>query len=76
MENQKPARGSACSVGSAKEKRLKPKVKKISKTIQVGRRGEQTSLVQTYHRLGSGGPPLKQFFGIFFEKKNSYYNAS
>ena len=37
------------------------------------RRGEQTSLVQTYHRRGSGRRRWV-IFGIFLQKK-SYFNA-
>ena len=55
MEDQKPRPGLAYNLSFAKEKGLKSKVKKISKIVWVGRRGEQTSLVQMYHRRGSGG---------------------
>ena len=55
MEDQKPGPGLACNLGFAKEKGLERKVKKISKIVQVGRRREQTSLVQTYRRRWSGG---------------------
>ena len=69
MEDQKPGPGLACSLSFAKEKGLESIVKTISKIVLVGRRGEQTSLVQTYHRRGSGCLRWR-FFGIFFEKKN------
>ena len=45
MEDQKPESGLARNRGFAKEKGLEPKVKKNSKIVQVGKRGEQTSLV-------------------------------
>ena len=54
MEDQKSGPGLACNLDFAKGKRLESKVKKFSKTVQVGRRGEQTCLTQTYHRLGYG----------------------
>ena len=77
MEDQKPGPGLACNLGFAKEKRLKSKVKKISKIVQVGRRGEQTSLVQMYHSRGSKGRRSAIFgiFFFFFWKKNSFFNA-
>ena len=55
MENQKLGPGLACNLGFAKKKGLESKSKKISKIVQVGRRRQQTSLVQTYYRRGSGG---------------------
>ena len=45
MEDQNPEPGLACNLSFAKEKGFEPKFKKISKIVQVGRRGEQTSLV-------------------------------
>ena len=60
-------------MGFPKEKGLEPKIKKISKIVYVGRRGEETSLVQTCHWRGSGAP-LGDFLDFFFEK-NSYFNA-
>ena len=68
MENQKPGPGLACNLGFAKEKELEPKVKKISKIVQVGRHSEQTSLVPTYHRWGSGGRRWAIFCNIFWKK--------
>ena len=43
-------------------------------TALVGRRGEQISLVQTYHRWGSEGRHSAIFWNYFFIK-NSYFNA-
>ena len=67
MEDQKPGPVLAYNLGFAKEKKLEPKVEKISKIVWVGRRGEQTSLVQMYYRGGLGA----DFLEFFFEK-NSY----
>ena len=47
MEDQKPGSELACNLNFAKEKGLELKAKKIFKIVQVGRRGEQTSLIQT-----------------------------
>ena len=44
-----------------KENDLNQKLKKISKIVQVGRRGEQACLTQTYYRLRNGGRPLVKF---------------
>ena len=74
MEDQKLEPGLACNLGFAKEKGLKPKVKKISKIVLVGRRGEQTSLAQTYRRRWSGGRHWAIFRNFFLEK-NNYFNA-
>ena len=71
MENEKPETGLACNMGFAKEKGLEPKIKKISKIVLVERRGEQTGLVQTYKRRGSGGR-LGRFFKSFFLKKIAF----
>ena len=68
MEDWKPGPGLPYNLGFAKEKGFEPKVKKISKIVQVGRRGEQTSLVHTYHSMGLGAA-AGRFFGIFFWKK-------
>ena len=68
MEDQKPGPGLACNLSFATEKGLEPKVKKISETVEVGRRGEQTSLVRTYPRRGSRGRG-RAIFWIFFWKK-------
>ena len=75
MEAQNPGHGLACNLDFAKEEGLEAKVKKASKIVQIGRRGEQTSLTQTYHRRGfGGGAAVGQFFINFFGK-NSYFNA-
>ena len=58
----------ACNLGFAKEKGLEPKVKKISKIIKVGRRGEQTSLVQMDHRRWSEGRRGGDFLKFFLKK--------
>ena len=72
MENENPETGLACNMGFAKKKKkLEPKIKKISKIVLVERRGEQTSLVQTYKRRGSGGR-LGRFFKSFFLKKIAF----
>ena len=56
MEDQKLGPGLACNLGFAKKKKEhEHKSKKISKIVQVGRRGQQTSLVQTYHIRRSRG---------------------
>ena len=44
MEDQKPGPGLACNLGFAKEKGLERKSKKISKIVQVGRRGQPTTV--------------------------------
>ena len=54
MEDQKPGPGLACNLDFTKEQGLEPKVKKVSKIVEIGRRGEQTSLTQTYHKRGQG----------------------
>ena len=48
---------------------LEQKVEKVFKIVKVERRGEQTCLTQTYHRLGYGGRTLGDFFKFFLEKK-------
>ena len=69
MEDQKPGPGMACNLSFGREKGLEPKVKKISETVEVGRRGEQTSLVRTYvSQTGLWGPLLGNFLDIFLEK--------
>ena len=68
MEDQKPGPGLACNLGFAQEKELEPKSKKIFKIVQVGRCGEQTSLVQTYHRRGSGGRRWAISWDFFWKK--------
>ena len=71
LEDQKQAPGLACNLGFAEEKRLEPKIYKISKIVYVGRHVEQTSLVQTYHRRRSGGRRWV-IFRIFFLKKKLF----
>ena len=62
MEAQNRGPGLACNLDFAKGEGLEAKVKKASKIVQIGRRGEQTSLTQTYHRRGfGGGQPLGDF---------------
>ena len=61
MENQKSGPGLACNLDFAKGIGLESKVKKLSKIVQVGRRGERTSLTQTYQRPRSGGRLLGDF---------------
>ena len=61
----------ACNLGFAREKGLEPKSKKISKIVEVWRRGQQTSLVQTYHRRGSGGHHWAISWDFFWGKKIS-----
>ena len=68
MEDQKPGPELVCNLGFAKEKGLELKAKKISKIVQVGRRGEQTSLIQMYNRR-VWGPPLGDFWEFFGEEK-------
>ena len=41
----------------AKGEGLEPQVKKFYKYIKIGRRGEQISATQTYHRRGLGAEP-------------------
>ena len=74
MEDQKPGPGLACNLGFAKENGLKPKSKKISKIVQVGRGDQLASLVQTYYRRGSRGCRWAISWNFFLEK-NSYFNA-
>ena len=64
MENQKSGPGLAWNLGFVKEKKFEPQVKKISKIGQVGKCGEQTSLVQTFHRpdLGAAAGNFLEFF--------------
>ena len=62
MEDQKSGPGLACSLNFAKEKGFEPKIKQISKIVQVGIRGEQTCLTQAYHKLGYKGRPLGDFW--------------
>ena len=61
MKDSKSEPGLACNLDFAKGKGLEPKVKKLSKIVQAGRRGEQTCLTQTYQRLRFGGRPLGNF---------------
>ena len=58
----------ACNLDFAKKKGLEQKVKKVSKIVQIGRRGEQTCLTQAYHRRWSGAGRWVIFCN-FFEKK-------
>ena len=50
--DQKSGPGLACNLDFAEGKGLEPKVENFSKIVKVERRGEQTGLTQTYHRLG------------------------
>ena len=69
MEDQKPGPRLAWNLDFAKGKGLKPKFKKIAKIVRIGRRGEQTSLSQAYHRRGSEGRRWAIFCCFIFEKK-------
>ena len=64
-EDQKTRPWLACSLDFAQRKGLEPKVKKVSKILQIGLRGKQTSLTQTEHRWGSGGRLLGNFLQFF-----------
>ena len=68
MEDQPLGPGLACNLGFAKEKGLQSKVNKLSKSIYVGRRGEQTSLVRTYNRWEFGGRRWAIFWNFFWKK--------
>ena len=68
MEDQKPGPGFACNLGFAKEESLEPKAKHIFQIVKDGRRGEQSSLVQTYHSQGSGGHRWAVFWKFFWKK--------
>ena len=69
IEDQKPRPRLACNLDFAKGEILEPKVKKASKIVEIGRRVEQTSLTQTYHKRGSGGQQLGEFLYFLFLKK-------
>ena len=58
---QKSGPGLACNLDFTKGKELEPKAKNFSKIGLIGRRGEQTCLTLTCHRLGSGGGLLGNF---------------
>ena len=73
IEDQKPGPELAWNLDFAKGEGLEPKVKNIFKIVQIGRRGEQTSLTQTHCRRGLEAT-AGRFFVIFCEKKN-YFNA-
>ena len=60
MEEEKSGPGLAYNLDFAKGKDLNQKFR-FFQIVQVGRHGEQISLIQTYHRLGSGGRPLGDF---------------
>ena len=64
-EDQRPGFGLTCNQDFAKGEELKPKVIKFSKNFSIGRRGEQTSVTQTYHRRGpeEGAPGLRGLWG-------------
>ena len=66
MEDQKMGPVLASNLGFATEKGLEPKVEKISK---IGWRGEQTSLIQTYHRRVFGGRRWAIFCNFFLENE-------
>ena len=55
MKDRQPGPGLARNLDFSKENGIEPKVKKISKIFLLGRRGKQTSLVQTHNIRGSGG---------------------
>ena len=67
MENQNMGPGLACNLDFAAEKGLEPKVKKIFKIVEIGRRSERTRLTQSYHRRGSWGSRWA-IFRVFFWK--------
>ena len=62
MEDQKTGPRLACNVKFANGKGLKPKVKKVSKIVYIGRRGEQTSLTLKRITKGVWEPAAEQFF--------------